>query len=400
MDTKSLKQLEALVKKFTSRSGSVLLTALEMRQAHEEFPEAYQKFKELRKELTGEARQILKSMAANGPVPYKKYAATLKAAGLDSVIVPGFTGDIDNTGAWFFNGERLNAAPTSAVFSSVSMNVAGTGTYIATVQRHDGGRPAHIYTLETQQTNSAAKYERVGEFAKKFEGIRKKWLAKVRRFDASDRHSVACVALEGLYKYAARQGSSEPGKGFTTVQLKHLSLKGRNIVIHYSGKDGIPTTHVVTPTDSIPDNKIFYKAILELYKNLTEEDQFLFSFVNSAGQLIAVRPTEVNKTLSTLGAPLGVTAHKLRTLKGTIRFQELAALDAAQPLPATKGEATKRYKEMVEEIGGLLNHKRGVGTPGEKVTGATAAKSYIDPLAQLALWDRWGYAPPATVPKV
>lgn len=95
-----------------------------------------------------------------------------------------------------------------------------------------------------------------------------------------------------------------------------------------------------------------------------------------------------------------LSPNKLRTCRGTTLFQMLLDKEFARRPPATEKEALQRYKVMTEQIGKLLNHKRGVGSANEKVTGATAATSYIDADLQIALWDRWGFRPPAVLEKL
>jgi len=55
---------------------------------------------------------------------------------------------------------------------------------------------------------------------------------------------------------------------------------------------------------------------------------------------------------------------------------------------------------MTAKVGELLNHKRGVGTEKESVTGTTAALSYIDGDLQAELWARWGFRPPSFLEKL
>jgi hypothetical protein len=74
--------------------------------------------------------------------------------------------------------------------------------------------------------------------------------------------------------------------------------------------------------------------------------------------------------------------------------------DATRRPPATEKDAIQRYKDMTEQVGKLLNHKRGVGGDKESVTGATAALSYIDSSMQLELFDRWGFRPPSALEKM
>jgi hypothetical protein len=117
-------------------------------------------------------------------------------------------------------------------------------------------------------------------------------------------------------------------------------------------------------------------------------------------KLVKVLPIDVNKAFHKFGAPSAVTVHKLRTCRGTTLFKMLIDKDATRRPPATEKEAVARYKDMTEQIGKLLNHRRGVGGANEKIVGTTAAISYIDSGMQLDLFDRWGFRPPSALEKM
>ena len=63
-----------------------------------------------------------------------------------------------------------------------------------------------------------------------------------------------------------------------------------------------------------------------------------------------------------------------------------------------QSEVEKWYKKAMEEVGRVLNHKRGIGG-GEKVTGATAIKSYVDIAMQKQFFTKLGLRIPAFLAK-
>jgi DNA topoisomerase IB len=260
--------------------------------------------------------------------------------------------------------------------------------------KYDGGM-AYGYTADFKRTQSKLKYDRVRGLMKKIPTIRKAWLAKVNKFDVEDKNSVAAVVLEILYSFAARVGSA-PGRGVGTLIARQASYTQQGINLAYLGKDSIPTKHILKETDPIQ------KKIVEALRILLEEkkgNEFIFTY-EVKGKLRRCSPADVNAAFRAFGAPDELSVHKLRTIRGTGLFLDLMAKDAERRPPKDEKEALARYLKMTEEVGKLLNHKRGVGGSNEKVTGTTAAQSYIDGAAQLDLWSRWDFRPPKVLEKL
>ncbi len=386
-DTKTLIRT---VKKLTGRSD-VVLTIEESKDIRANDPANFAVYQALRKEHNAAAKALLSKLAKSKTVPYPKAYKALVDAGFTRTLVPGFTGDIDATGKLYFEGKLLNATPNVATYSEIVMN-EGDKNYICTAVKHGGG-VAHIYTMDFMKARSKAKFEKVSNTAAVIDKIRKKWLTKIKAFDLESPASVAALVLEMLFKFAARVGS-EPGRGLGMIQRKQVKVTPTTITISYLGKDSIPTKHKITKATA--EDRLLYSALVQLVDAAETPNSHLFS-VHRDGKATKVMPVSVNKAFKFFGAPSGVTVHKLRTIRGTTLFQHLVAADEVLPLPKNKKEALLRYKAIIEDVGDLLNHRRGVGTDKETVTGATAAKSYIDLEPQLALFKRWGFDPPSLI---
>lgn len=388
-DTKSLAKL---IKQLFGRND-LLLTLEEVAYLKAKNTAALAAYQALRKEHNAASRALLSQLVGTKKVKYEKVLAALVKGGFKRSLVPGFTGEIDAKGKLYFKGEVLNATPNVTTYSHIEMN-DGAGDFVAKAYKHLGG-VAHLYTTAFTKQRSAEKFVKVANTSAIIDKLRKKWLAKVKKFDVTDPSSVASLVLELLYTNAARIGT-EPGRGLGTILKKNVEVTPTKIIIAYSGKDSIPTKHIITKT-SIEGMWVF-EAVKELYELAIDKNSHFFTAHTL--RPFKVTPAIVNKQFRTIGAPAGVTVHKLRTVRGTTMFGHLIIADEAMPLPATKKEAMLRYQDMVTQVGELLNHRRGVGTATEKVTGATAAKSYIDLAPQLALFDRWGYEPPAILSKL
>lgn len=257
------------------------------------------------------------------------------------------------------------------------------------------GSFSYGYTMEFQRNQSKAKYVKVRDLIKKIPAIRKRWLEDVKNFDITSKDSVAAVVLEILYSFAARVGS-QPGRGVSTLLINQIKPTAQGLNLAYLGKDSIPTKHVLKNEDPIHAKII--DAITQMTEGRGKKEPIFCYQVGDKWKKCG--PSSVNEAFRTFGAPAELSVHKLRTTRGSNLFAELMAADATKRPPKDEKEALLRYKRMTEEVGKLLNHKRGVGGSNEKVTGTTAATSYIDGDLQVLLFTRWGFRLPKNLEKL
>ena len=392
--------LRKTVKSLVGRDD-VTLSFDEAQLLKETEPANYAKYNELRKAHNAQAKVVLMNFVRAQKkklVPYQEVYGYMLSQGFTHSLIPGFTGLIDDQGKWYSkDGELLEGVPTLATYTHVTMNDGKIPDQNWAFKAFKlDGTFAYGYTAKFRREQSSSKYKKVRVLMEKIPGIRKKWLAKVKQFDVEDKNSVAAVILEILYSFAARQGSSQPGRGVSTLVAKQARLTTQGINLSYLGKDSIPTKHVLKMSD--PIHKLLISALNTLLAEKSGND-YIFTY-QVGNKLKRVTPDDVNKAFTVFGAPEELTVHKLRTCRGTTLFTQLAEQDASKRPPKDEKEALLRWKKMTEEVGKLLNHKRGVGGDNEKVTGATAALSYIDGDAQNDLWERWGFRLPKQLDKM
>lgn len=392
--------LRQTVKALVGREGTHL-SLDEARMVKETNPKQYAKYQQLRKTHSESFKASLTNYVRHTGqtlVPYEQAYKAMLEEGFTHSMVPGFKGLIDDQGRWYNKDKELiGGVPNLTTYTNVVMNpkTDPEAKWEFKAIKGDGGI-AYGYTANFRREQSNAKYENVADLMTKLPGIRKKWMQHVRNFDISSKLSVCAVVLEVLYSYAARVGSA-PGRGAGTLLVKNATETQQGVNLAYIGKDSIPTKHIIKSNESV-EHKYLVAALKQLMEGKTPSS-FLYT-TESNGKLGKVTPADVNKAFRMFGAPAEVTVHKLRTCRGTTLFRQLAEKDAERRPPTNEKDAMKRYKEMTEQVGKLLNHKRGVGLVTEKVTGVTAATSYIDSSAQLALWARWGFRPPLVLEKL
>jgi len=393
--------LARTVKSLVGRNGKHL-TLEEAQLAKETNPKLFDKYKELRKAHNTEFKALLTQFVRESGkklVPYESAYDFAIKNGFTHSMVPGFTGQIDDQGRWFTSeGELITGVPNLSTYTHVIMNDGEDpeAQWTFKAVKKDGG-VAYGYTANFKRGQALHKYEKVADLMKNIDGIRKKWLQHVLHFDITKKESVAAVVLEILYSFAARVGS-EPGRGVGTLLVKNSSETQQGVNLAYLGKDSIPTKHIIKSSTNAAS-----AAVVEALKQLRADktpSSFLFTAEPREGKFVRVTPSDINAAFHTFGAPQGVSVHKLRTCRGTTLFGQLCEKDATKRPPSTEKEALARYKDMTEQVGKLLNHKRGVGTDTESVTGTTASLNYIDCGLQVDLFDRWGYRPPTILEKL
>lgn len=397
-DNKALRQT---VQSLVGRDGTHL-TREESEMLKETNPSAHQQYTELRKAHNSEFKATLTNLIRSmgqARASYQDVYKQIVGQGFSHSMVPGFTGLIDDKGNWYTDkGELIGGVPNLSTYSHVVMNDGKDpeSNWIFKAVKPEGDY-AYFYTANFRRDQSSAKYEHVAELMQNIEEIQATWRQRIKKWNPADKLCVSAVVLEILYTFAARIGSA-PGRGAGTLLVKNASITQAGVNLAYIGKDSIPTKHIIRSADS-PWHKLLVQRLTELIGD-KKPSMFLFTTVAN-GKLAKVSPQDVNKAFHTFGAPGGVTVHKLRTCRGTTLFKQLMDKDQqTRRPPATDKDAMQRWKDMTSEVGKLLNHKRGVGTDKETVTGMTAALSYIDGDLQIELWSRWGFRPPVALEKL
>lgn len=391
--------LKRVVKSLVGRDGTHL-TRQEAEMLKETNPKDYALYVEHRKAHNAEFKATLSNFVRkNGAkADYQKTYKYIVGQGFTHSMVPGFDGLIDDKGAWYTkDGELINGVPNLSTYTHVAMNDGRDpeAQWVFKAYKVDG-EVAYGYTANFRRSQSSAKYEHVADLMSNIKEIQAKWQQKIKKFNPADKLSVCAVVLEILYSYAARIGSA-PGRGAGTLLVKNASITQAGVNLAYIGKDSIPTKHIIRSADS-PAHALLVKALRQLMADKKPSMWLYTAEIN--GRVVRVSPADVNKAFHLFGAPESVTVHKLRTCRGTTLFKQLMDKDAERKPPMTPKDALERYKDMTAKVGLLLNHKRGVGTEKESVTGTTAALSYIDGDLQADLWARWGFRPPSFLEKL
>lgn len=410
-DQSQVKQaLEQSMQALTGKKGLLGFEDLnDAAEAKRKKPELYKEYLKLRKQFNDIWKNELSNFVrASGKhtVPMQDFLKHLKARNMGSSIPEGFTGNVDANGVWYDSEDRrLNGAPTAAVFPSVKMNPnPEPGAWVFQGIRTDGSPGGHFYAVDDVRKRKSQKFENVKELASKINGIRKRWLVGISHFSEEHKETVAAAVLELTYQFSARigtLGNSAGGKstyGLSTLLVKHVhNLDDKGFVLKYLGKDGVPFRHKYAAQDVVSKKIVEGMNLLVAGKKPNDP---LFTYLQGETRK-PVLPALVNKVFHVLGAPAGVTVHKLRTLKGTAIFnEEFEKLKNRKVDISTPNAAMTKLKEIATKVGKELNHVRRGIDGGIKATGATALAAYIDLEAQVAFFEYYGLPLPAYLLKM
>lgn len=405
-DTKA--QLVKFMQRHLGRKDTAMVPeeAVQMKDTQ---PEVYKEYLALRREFNQAWKDALAAYVRKSgkhTVPFKELSDYFKLQGIDHMLPVGFTGHVDDMGRFYTNkGEMIAGVPAAVNFPTIRMNPSfgkpDGGDWVFMAVRPDGSAGPYFYTETFKKGQSAAKFEKVAQLSHKIEGMRKKWLARVKTFDIENVQSVASTILEILYEFSARVGSAGNAAGgsstygVSTLLVKHATITPDGaITLRYKGKDGVPTTHKITK--ATPEGKWLIENLNELLEGKGPRDR-IFT-INKSNRQLPVTANQVNQMFKAAGAPEGVTVHKLRTIRGTTVFAEAMEAMLEKKKPKDQRQAQDMFMKLAEQVGKVLNHVRN-GAGGSKVTGATALQAYIDPQVQIAYWETVGMRMPKYLEK-
>lgn len=387
------KDIEKLVKKMTKRSDMDMTP--EERKKHQG-TEVYKQFLKSKRELNTIYKNRLQQMVRSSGkdlLDVDEVRRKLNSENIIHSIPEDFVGKINENG-WLYtiSGKRLKSNPGGKVRMNPSYDPMQDNAYVLEGIPYDGANPQRIYTEEFTAKQSGSKFTKVSSLIKVLPRMQKKWR---RDMNVRGSKSVKALIVELVYLTQGRvsstsaQTANERTFGITTLQARHIIIKGNIIHIKYAGKKGVKQHHIIR-TNSIHEKQV--KRLLEqLLDGKSGEDYIM---TDSNGKRIT--GSMVNNYLKTIGAPAGVTIHKFRHARGTTHAQKI--LDKAPFDPKdrdyTEAEVTKWFIESIKEIGAELGH-----VSGEKVTANTAIANYIDPSVMQAFFERLKVRPPAVVVK-
>lgn len=391
--------LKSFVKEVTGKPGNGL-TVEQANELRSTDKEKYREYLKLRRDFQLSWKNAASNyIRENGDplVDMKDLLAYLDEQGLEYAIPSGFTGKVDAELRWYdSNGELIGGVPTAHMFPKVRMNTTRKpGEYVFTaIPANKGGNEKYFYLVKEIRERRDKKFQAVQDVVPIIGHARRVWLQGIRQFDLNDDKTVAAVAIELSYQFASRigtEGNQTRGNktyGLSTALVKHLKFQPNGFTLTYPGKDGVKNSHKYLANDA--ESRMVLDAVKQLVDGKEPNDP-IFT-VGEGDRVKPLRPAVVNMVFRKIIGTKALSIHKLRTLRGTVIFQENvdAFLKANKGAQLTEREAMAQLKKMALDVGKQLNHVRTAADGEEKVTPDTALKSYIDPSVQMKFFESLG----------
>lgn len=173
------------------------------------------------------------------------------------------------------------------------------------------GRKQYRYHAGWRQTRDETKFDRMIAFGKALPRIRRRVERDLRR-RGLPREKVLATVVKLLETTLVRVGNDEYARenksyGLTTMQDRHVRVRGDAITFTFRGKSG--RKHVIDVNNRKLANIVRKCRDLPGYE--------LFQYVDESGEPVDVTSTQVNEYLREIGGE-GFTAKDFRTWAGTV----------------------------------------------------------------------------------
>ena len=219
-------------------------------------------------------------------------------------------------------------------------------------------RKQYIYHERWREMRDENKYERIVSFGKALPKIRRR-VSKDLSLPGLPRNKVLAAIVQLLEDSFIRVGNEEYARenksfGLTTMQGRHVDVKGSKMRFRFRGKSGIK--HDVDVTD-----RRIAKIVLKLQDLPGQE---LFQYVDENDEVCAITSQDVNDYLREITGE-DFTAKDFRTWAGTVLAAiALSAVGAFE----TKKQAKANVKDAIGVVSKILRN-----------TPAICRKCYIHP---------------------
>src|SRR3954467_9114558 len=253
--------------------------------------------------------------------------------------------------------KRIRALAVPPAWTDVWICRDGRGHLQAT-GRDAKGRKQYRYHASWHTCRGETKFDRMSAFAAALPGIRARTEADLSR-PGLPRDKVLAAVVQLLEKSLIRVGNEEYARqnhsfGLTTLQDKHVNVRGATVRFEFRGKSGV--RHAV----DVNDRRL--ARIVKQCRDLPGQD--LFQYIDDDGKRCDVTSGDVNAYLREITGQ-DFTAKDFRTWSGTVlaatALREFEKVDS-------KAQAKKNVLKAIEAVAGLLGNTR-----------AVCRKSYIHP---------------------
>ena len=256
------------------------------------------------------------------------------------------------------NGRVIRDAKTLARVRALVLPPAWTDVWISTdprahlqaTGRDAAGRKQYRYHVEWRSERDSTKYHRLLAFAEVLPRIRRRTRRDLMG-PACCRPRVLATVVELLARTYIRIGNEEYARkhkshGLTTLQDRHVKVRGRNLKFAFRGKSG------VFQSIEIEEPRLA-RAVRECQEL---PGQTLFQYRDDQRRLKSLSSTDINAYLREVTGE-HFTAKDYRTWAGTLAAaQALDKLDS----PTSKTAANRMIVKAIDQVAEVLGNTRAV----------------------------------------
>ena len=137
------------------------------------------------------------------------------------------------------NGEKLEKA--FSLFSPhLRIHDQDSHDHWDVLYQNKGGTWSYVYTLQKRKEHRNRKYKKVVEFAKHYDKLTRN--VSKALLDKDDLMALPMFTLLNTYMRVGNEiyYKTHKHKGLTTLKKEDISVKGKNVIFKYIGKDGVP----------------------------------------------------------------------------------------------------------------------------------------------------------------
>src|SRR5712692_2875326 len=297
-------------------------------------------------------------------------AEAAEEAGLRYVndIQPGYTRKASGDDFEYFDAEgkpirdeqrllRIKRLAIPPAWTDVWICPSANG-HVQAIGRDARGRKQYRYHDRWREVRDENKYDRIVIFAEALPKIRRR-VSKDLKLPGLSRNKVLATVVQLLERTFIRVGNEEYARdnksfGLTTMQDRHVDVRGSKMRFRFRGKSG--RNHEVDVTDR------HIAKIVSKLQDLPGQD--LFQFVEDEGEVRDITSQDVNTYLREITGE-DFSAKDFRTWAGTV----LAAIALnAQEKFETKKQAKANIKNAISAVAKILGN-----------TPAICRKCYVHP---------------------
>jgi len=399
---KARETMQTLSQKYLKKK-LIQLTAEQKAVFKKKAPDAFKEFKRAQRDFLAAPSNFLRAAvrkSGKSYIDYNKFLDSIAKAKISHGYPKGFVGNIDENGRFYTAaGNVLQEKLWGEVKMNPKYNSAEDNAYVCLSAKPTDKKPGRRYTENyVLNKRQGDKYETMERTKENLGPIRKKWIADLMH--GTGRDQLRAAELEMIYLLGARPGTKgnkatekTTGEvidtyGVTTLLVKHVKPHGKGYMLDYKGKGTTAMDFQLNPI-----NQTNKKVIEVLEKQIEGKGPTEQVWIDGNGKTIPTQDV-LNYAKRVAGDP-NVKLYTFRYMAANKIAAEILSKQPFKKGKVSQKEAEKWFNEKMEKVGDFLKHHT-----GNKVTSATAIRSYISPRVMHKFFLDLGLRVPANIPNI